>query len=61
MTNFTFRLADATKLEDIKPTIPVQVEAETLALAITKVNELMSPNYIAGSLISAQEIKENDE
>lgn len=61
MTNFTFRLADPQSLEDIKPTIPIQVEAETLALARTKVSEIVGQSYTAGSLISAQEIKELDE
>lgn len=61
MINFTFRLADPQSLEDIKPTIPIQVEAETLALARTKVAEIVGQSYTAGSLISAQEIKELDE
>lgn len=58
MINFTFRLADPQTLKDIKPTIPVQVQAETLALAQAKVTAMMGTSYVPGSLISAQEIKE---
>lgn len=57
MMNFTFKLAD-TQRHDIKPPIFVQVKAEDLASAKTKVNELMDPTYIYGTLVSAQEIPE---
>lgn len=57
MMNFTFKLAD-TQGHDIKPPIFVQVKAEDLASAKTKVNELMDPTYIYGTLVSAQEIPE---
>ena len=57
MMNFTFKLAD-THGDDIKPAIFVQVKAEDLASAKTKVNELMDPTYIYGTLVSAQEIPE---
>lgn len=57
MMNFTFKLAD-THGDDIKPPIFVQVKAETLALAKQKVDTMMSPTYINGTLVSAQEIPE---
>lgn len=60
MMNFTFRLAD-TKGDDIKPSIIVQVKAQTLAEAKQKVDLLMIPYYVNGTLISAQEISELDE
>ena len=57
MMNFTFKLADS-KGDEIKPPIFVQVKADNLASAKTKVDELMSPTYIHGTLVSAQEIPE---
>ena len=57
MMNFTFKLADS-KGNEIKPPIFVQVKAEDLASAKTKVDELMEPTYSYGPLVSAQEIPE---
>ena len=57
MMNFTFKLAD-THGDDIKPPIFIQVKAEDLASAKTKVDDIMDPTYIHGSLVSAQEIPE---
>ena len=59
MYNFTFKLAD-NKLEDLKPAVIVQVQAENLAEARTKINTDFSPMQY-GTLIGAQEIKELDE
>lgn len=59
MYNFTFKMADS-KLEDLKPAVIVQVQAETLAEAKTKITTDFSPMQY-GSLIGAQEIKEIDE
>lgn len=59
MYNFTFKLQDTSTGKDLKPAVLVQVQAETLALAKTKVNTDFTPNG-AGTLISAQEIKELD-
>ena len=59
MYNFTFKLAD-NKLEDLKPAVIVQVQAENLAEARTKINTDFSPMQY-GTLIGAQEIKELDD
>ena len=59
MYNFTFKMTDS-KLEDLKPAVIVQVQAETLAEAKTKIITDFSPMR-PGSLIGAQEIKEIDE
>ena len=58
MYNFTFKMAD-TKGDDLKPAVIVQVQAETLAEAKTKITTDFSPMR-NGSLIGAQEIKEID-
>lgn len=57
MMNFTFKLADS-KGDEIKPPIFVQVKAEDLASAKTKVDQIMAPTYGYGPLVSAQEIPE---
>lgn len=59
MYNFTFKLADS-KLEDLKPAVIVQVQAENLAQAKTKITTDFNP-LTYGTLIGAQEIKEIDE
>ena len=58
MYNFTFKMADS-KLGDLKPAVIVQVQAENLAGAKTKINADFSPMKV-GTLIGAQEIKEID-
>lgn len=58
MYNFTFKLADS-HLDDLKPAVIVQVQAENLAQAKTKINTDFSP--LQGTLIGAQEIKEIDD
>ena len=58
MYNFTFKMADS-KLEDLKPAVIVQVQAQNLTEAKTKITEDFNPMPY-GSLISAHEIKEID-
>ena len=58
MYNFTFKMAD-TKGDDLKPAVIVQVQAESLSEAKTKIITDFSPMR-PGSLIGAQEIKEID-
>lgn len=58
MYNFTFKMADS-NLEDLKPAVIVQVQAESLAEAKTKIDTDFAPMK-AGTLIGAQEIKEID-
>lgn len=60
MMNWTFRLAD-TKGDDIKPTVPAQVQAETRLEAVSKLTTCLGNGYTVGTLISVQEIKELDE
>lgn len=57
MINFTFKLAGI-EGEDLKPAVPVQVQAENLASAKTKINTLFTTTNTCGTLISAQEIPE---
>lgn len=59
MYNFTFKLQDLTTGKDLKPAVLVQVQAETLALARTQINTDFTP-YGAGTMVSAQQIKELD-
>lgn len=58
MYNFTFKMADS-KGDDMKPAVIVQVQAENLTLAKTKLTQDFSPMQF-GSLIGVQEIKELD-
>ena len=58
MYNFTFKMADS-KLEDLKPAVIVQVQAESLTEAKTKITTDFAPMDV-GTLIGAQEIKELD-
>ena len=58
MYNFTFKMADS-KGDDLKPAVIVQVQAENLAVAKTKLTQDFSPMQF-GTLIGAQEIKELD-
>ena len=58
MYNFTFKMADS-NLEDLKPAVFVQVQAESLAEAKTKIDTDFAPMK-HGSLIGSQEIKEID-
>ena len=58
MYNFTFKMADS-KGDDLKPAVIVQVQAETLAGAKTKIITDFTGMEV-GTLIGAQEIKEID-
>lgn len=58
MYNFTFKMANS-KLEDLKPAVIVQVQAENLTEAKTKIVTDFTGMEV-GTLIGAQEIKEID-
>lgn len=58
MYNFTFKMANS-KLEDLKPAVIVQVQAENLTEAKTKIATDFTGMKV-GTLIGAQEIKEID-
>lgn len=58
MYNFTFKMADS-KFEDLKPAVIVQVQAENLTEAKTKIATDFTGMEV-GTLIGAQEIKEID-
>ena len=58
MYNFTFKMADS-KFEDLKPAVIVQVQAENLTEAKTKISTDFTGMEV-GTLIGAQEIKELD-
>ena len=58
MYNFTFKMANS-KLEDLKPAVIVQVQAQNLTEAKTKIATDFKGMEV-GTLIGAQEIKEID-
>ena len=58
MYNFTFKMANS-KLEDLKPAVIVQVQAQNLTEAKTKIAADFTGMEV-GTLIGAQEIKEID-